>query len=178
MVTPNMNPLPQLGRIKQTLLIWLRQVTSSSLTPTDIQQSFFSVLLPKISYSIGLICLNYEQCDKLMSLITPTLLHSAHFHKNFSIALTHAPPRYGGLSFPHLFYVHLQSKIRLFTFHYRRQDKTCRLIKISIQVSQLQCGMPDPFYSLPHDKWDSLLTPTWFTHLWSLLNMYNVTPPP
>ena len=174
LVTPNMNPLPQLTRLKQILSNWVRRVTASSLTPTDIQRSFFSVLLPKLTYPIGLICLDYEQCDKLMSIITPTLLHSAHFHKNFSRALTHAPPRYGGLRFPHLFYVHLQSKIKLFTFHYRRQDKTGKLLKISIQVSQLQCGMPVPFYTLPHHKWYSLLTPTWFTHLWSLLTLCDV----
>ena len=34
-------------------------------------------------------------------------------------------------------------------------------------MTQLECGMSVPFFSLPATPWVSLVTPTWITHLWS-----------
>ena len=110
-----------------------------------------------------------------MKIITPSLLHSSHFHKNFSRSLTFAPAQYGGLRFSHLFYILIQSKAKFFTHHYRAQDKTGKLLKISLDLSQLQCGMSSPFFSLDYHKWQPILTPTWFTHFWSLLSLCNIS---
>ena len=174
-VAPNMDSSQQLAIVKKMASFWVHHVTTSFLSPTDKLRSFSSILVPQIGYRLALSCFSYDECDSIMKIITPTLLHASHFHRNFSRDLTYAPPQYGGLRFPHFFYLLLQYKAKLFTFHYRRQDKTGRLLKISIEHTQLQAGTSAPFYSLKYLTWRKILRPTWFTHLWSLLDLCSIS---
>ena len=174
-VTPNMNADKQLEKLKKMATFWVRHVTSSFLSPTDKLRSFHSILVPQISYRLALSCLSFDECDSIMKIITPTILHASHFHQHFSRNITHAPPQYGGLQIPHFFYLLIQAKVKLFTYHYRLQDKTGKLFKISLDTTQLQAGTSTPFYSLDYNRWRSILTPTWITHLWCLLSICDIS---
>ena len=175
LVSPNMDPKPQYEALAKIATCWVRKVTSSSLTPQDRLRSYHSILTPQLSYRLSLTCFTYEDCNNLMKIITPTILHASHFHRHFSRTLTHAPDQYGGLRIPHCFYTLIQSKSKLFTYHCQRNDKTGKLLRISIDFSQLQCGLPTPFYNLPYSQWETLITPSWFTHLWSLLSLCSIS---
>ena len=37
---------------------------------------------------------------------------------------------------------------------------------MSMSITQLECGVAEPFFSLPADPWGPLVTPTWTSHLW------------
>ena len=174
-VAPNMDPSAQLNILQQLTTYWVRKVGTSFLSPIDKLRSYHCVWLPKLAYRLSLTCFSYDHCDSLMKIVTPSLLHASHFHKNFSRDLTFAPPQYGGLSIPHMFYVLIQAKAKLFSFHYRKQDKTGKLFKISIDTTQLQCGLSTPFYTLDYRRWRHILTPTWFLHLWSLLSICDIS---
>ena len=174
-VAPNMNSNQQLEITKKIASYWVRHVTSSFLSPTDKLRSYHSILIPQIAYRLALSCFSYDDCDMVMKIITPTLLHASHFHRNFSRDLTYAPPQYGGLGYPHFFYILVQAKAKLFTYHLRHQDKTGKLLKISLDHAQLQAGTSAPFYTLDYPSWRSILTPSWITHFWSLLSVCNIT---
>ena len=174
-VAPNMDSSAQLHIIKKLAKFWVQKNTTNFLTPSDKLRSFHSVFIPKISYRLGLACFSYDQCNDIMKIITPTILHASHFQQHFSRNLTYAPPQYGGLRIPHFFYIMAQSKAKLFTYHYRLQDKTGKLFKISLDISQLQCGLSTPVYQLDYLKWKSILTPSWFTHFWSLLSVCDIS---
>ena len=110
-----------------------------------------------------------------MKIINPRLLHASHFHRNFSWNLTYAPPQYGGSRFPHFFSILIHSKAKRFTYNYHRQDKGSKFLKISLDHTQLQAGTSAPFYSLDYLTWGTILTPTWITHLWSLLTLCDIS---
>ena len=59
--------------------------------------------------------------------------------------------------------------------HIRNDDKTGRLIKISMEYTQLQMGISKPFYTQKYDKWKTIVTNTWMTHLWEYLNEAEAT---
>ena len=63
---------------------------------------------------------------------------------------------------------HLQgiSKFQFLHLHYRNNDTTGKLLKITMRYTQLECGLSDPFYTHEFYKIEHLVTPTWITNLW------------
>ena len=48
----------------------------------------------------------------------------------------------------------------------RLNDKTGKLMRISMEHTQLEIGTKKSFYEYKFQDWKDLVTPTWITHLW------------
>jgi len=59
--------------------------------------------------------------------------------------------------------------------HIRLNDKTGKLLRISMEYTQLEAGISTPFYKNKFETLNALLTPTWVTHLWEYWSEANVT---
>ena len=57
-------------------------------------------------------------------------------------------------------------KLKFLFMDLRRFDTTGKLMLMSMQNTQLECGLGTFFYNLNYDKWHKLVCPTWNTHLW------------
>jgi len=62
---------------------WKTRVTSSRLNSSQILQSYEAVLKRQILYQSVATSFSYEQCDAMMKLINPILLHSANVQEHF-----------------------------------------------------------------------------------------------
>ena len=168
-VTANGNQTPQLDHLLELSRHWASKSRSSGLSAKDILLSFYSRLLPQLSYRFSISNFSYDQCDTLMRTILPVLINAFHIQRHFPYTLATAPLRYAGLNIPHHFYTFLLLKTQKFIYHMRQQDKTGQLLRISTELTQLQLGSSSPFFTLPHKTWIPLVTQTWSTHLFQML---------
>ena len=50
--------------------------------------------------------------------------------------------------------------------HLRKNDKTGKLLRMSMEYTQLQMRISIPFYKTRYSDWKDIVTPTWITNLW------------
>ena len=156
--------------LEQLAKKWAATNRSSGLTPSEILMSYYSRLLPQITYRLVTTNLSYAQCESLIHAVLPVIINAFHIQRHFSYDLALAPHRYGGLNIQHTFYTLLQLKLQKFIYHIRCQDKTGKLYRISSEISQLQFGTSEPFFHYPASIWNKLITATWITHLFHILD--------
>ena len=104
------------------------------------------------------------------------LCNANHIHRNIDKDLIFATRKYGGLEVPHLYDVMGMSKTKFLMKHLRLNDKTGKLLRISMEYTQLEVGTKVPFYHQSFDKWKHIITPTWITHLWQYWSEAAVQP--
>ena len=59
--------------------------------------------------------------------------------------------------------------------HPRKMDTTGKLMKISMGYTQLECGMPKPFYEYNYYRMQYLTTLTWITNIWQYTSECHVS---
>jgi len=67
-------------------------------------------------------------------------------------------------------------KTKLLIKHLRLNDKTGKLLKITMEYTHMEVGTSKPFYEMKYDDWDHIVTPTWVTHLWKYWSDAEVQP--
>jgi len=153
-------------QIRGFMIGWKTRILHSSLPPTLIKQSYESELRNQIRYRMPVYMFDEGECDELMKIISPVLLHANYINKNYPRALLQANSQYGGLGITHLYDIMGMEKSKFLFMHLRRQDTTGKLFQISMQQTQLECGSETLFYNLDYDKYGPLTTNTWNTNLW------------
>jgi len=69
-----------------------------------------------------------------------------------------------------------QWKTKFLVKHLRRNDKTGKLFRISLEFTQMELGTKEPFYNLNFYGCKKIVTPTWLTHLWQYWTDANIKP--
>ena len=151
------------------------RIATSKLFPNEIILSFFTVLVPQVTYRLAASSFSYEQCDSLMRMIYPILLNAYGFHRHFSRAMATAPFRYGGLNITHFYDIQGQQKLKFFSMHMKRQDDTGKLLSIALQHMQLSVGSANHFFHLPFDNYKHLIPSSWLRQLLEYLDSRRVT---
>ena len=82
---------------------WQSKVSNSILWPNEVVRSYKTVLVPQVRYRLAATSLSYEQCDFMMKLIYPELLHASHLPSTFPRAIASAPSTYAGLGWDHFY---------------------------------------------------------------------------
>ena len=90
---------------------WCNHIHTSKLFPNEIIVSYFTVLVPQVTYRLAAASFTYAQCDKLMKPIFPILLNAYGFHRYFSRIMATAPFHYGGLNICHFYDIQGKQKM-------------------------------------------------------------------
>jgi ribonuclease HI len=154
---------------------WNVRMLHSGLAPSLIRQSYESELKSQLKYRLPLYMFTEEQCNALMKIISPTLLHSHYLNKNYPRSLLEANDQYGGLNIIHFYDLMGMEKSKFLFMHLRRQDTTGRLLQIAMQHTQLECGSASLFFNIDFTKFSPLVTPTWLTNLWEYYDKRAIT---
>ena len=174
-VSPSLSQTDQLNTILQSCTKWANKVTNSTLSSIDILHSYKSILLPSIRYRLVTSMLSFQQCDTIFTKVITPLLHAHSLHRHFNQSIAIAPATYGGLGIQHFFYIQGIEQIKFLIMHYRRNDKTGKLIKIILQLTQLHCGVSVPFYTQDFSKFHNVVPTTWFSSIWSYMSTCGIT---
>ena len=158
-------------QIRLMIQNWTNRMEHSYLPPRLVRKSYETELKKQIQYRLPVYMFSKKECDDMMKLINPTILHANYANKNYARALLEANDQYAGMKMTHLYDLMGNEKLKFLFMHLRRWDDTGKLLTISMQKTQLECGTNDLFYHLNHKKWSKLTTPTWNTHLWEYCDM-------
>ena len=154
---------------------WCSRIRTSKLFPNEIILSYFTVLVPQVTYRLAASSFTYEQCDSLMRRIYPILLNAYGFHRHFSRVMASAPFRYGGLNITHFYDIQGQQKVNFFAMHLKRGDDTGNLISIALQHMQLSVGTEKHFFHQPFATYQHLLPHSWIKQLLEYLDSRQIT---
>jgi len=161
-------------QIRMFILNWKNRILHSSLPPHLVKQSYETELRSQIRYRMPVYMFDEKQCDTLMKIISPVLLHANYVNKNYPRSLMQANSQYGGLGITHIYDVMGIEKLKFLLMHIRRKDTTGDLLQISMQQTQLECGSEKLFFNLNHDEYGHLTTPTWNTNLWQYVSSRSI----
>jgi len=175
-VSPTMNQTKQKKELIKKCEAWVQRVAASFLRGHEKLLAYDSVLLRQLEYRLAASCLTKKDCDEIMKTYIPVLCHGYHIHRNFNRELVCASEKYGGLNVLHLYDVMGTIKTKFLIKHLRLNDKTGKLLRISMEYTQLEIGIDQPFYTLDFHQWKTLITPTWVTHLWEYWTEADVKP--
>jgi hypothetical protein len=164
------NPMMDQKKQKEDLIIkcekWVQRVAASYLRPHEKLLAYDSVLLRQMEYRLVTACFTFTDCQEIMKSYMKVICHGFHIHRNFNRNLVCASARYGGLDVLHLYDVAGLTKTKFFMKHMQLNDKTGKLMRISMEYTQLEIGTKKLFYEYKYHEWKELITPTWITHLW------------
>ena len=145
---------------------WVNRMSHSNLPAHLIRKSYESELKSQIRYRMPIYMFTKTQCDDIMKIINPTVLHSHFVNKNYSRTLLQADDQYAGLNVTHIYDLMGMEKTKFLFMHLRRQDTTAKLLQIAMQSLQLECGSEKLFFNIDYSQYSPLVTPTWCTNLW------------
>ena len=169
-IAVDMNQKGQIRTLKKKIQEWCKKMHTSYLNETDMKYAYNGYVKMAIKYILSTTNMTYAQCDKLMKLVEPILLHSYRFQRNCSRTVLYMPIKYGGMGITHMYHLQGQEKLRFMLMHIRRNDDTGKLIRTSMAWSQLEAGLSTVIFD--HSYYDIVhyLTPTWVTHLWQYIS--------
>ena len=139
---------------------WNRRVTTSFLIAEDRLTSYSAYICKSLQYVAPTHCLNQKQCNELDKYITPVLYNAHAVQKNCSKCVLYGPALFGGYSYYDNWNVKGIEKRKFLLMHYRRNDVTGKLLKISMKWTQLELGFGKPFYNYSHTSCHKYVTRT------------------
>lgn len=175
LLVPDGDQTPMFEFILSHVQDWQAKVTNSILWPHEITLSYRSVLVPQVRYRLAATSLTYEQCDFMMKLIYPELLHASSLPSTFPRSIASAPFTYAGLGFEHFYDIQGREKLPLFMMHLRRNDTTGKMIYIALQIMQQSVGSEKEFYDMDYNKYELYLPPSWLKHFCEYIHSRDVS---
>ena len=150
-------------------------MNSSPLQQQDRVKSYDAYLEKSLLYVLPTTSFTYQQCKTLNQYLSPVLLNMYNIQRNCDRIALYAPMEYGGLGYLPIYHMQGQSKLRFLSKHYRDNDTTGQLMKISLQHTQLELGTQRPFFEYNYKKCHNMVTPTWLTNLWEYCSECKIT---
>ena len=169
-VSPSHNQIPQFQALKQIILEWKKQMTFSSLSNMLILQAYETILKPKLVYRFSTTSLSFDQCEELVRLIRPLILHAHRAHQTFPKVILEASSLYGGFNMVHFYDIQGYEKLKFMKYHMQLQDSTGVVMLLSLQYTQMMIGVERLFFNLPYNDYAFLTTHTWLTNLWEFVD--------
>ena len=145
---------------------WIDKIKTSPLSSDDRIYAYKTILEKKLLYVLPTCSFTYKQCMELDRLLSPALFNVHKIQQNCNRNVLYSSREFGGLDVFSIYHLQGQAKLQFFFMHYRNDDTTGKLMKMSLRHTQLETGLSRPFYSQNFYKNHFLATPTWITNLW------------
>ena len=154
---------------------WKAHMKAGHLPPSLAWQAASTKILKSLEYPLPALTLTREQCNKIMGIVKEGLLPKAHLSKNFPHAALYGPKEEGGLELPHLYITQGLMHIDKFVQHINSDSITGKLIRVSIEMAQLELGIGRDIFSLPYQKFHFLVQEGWIKSIWRFTHEHNIT---
>jgi hypothetical protein len=110
-----------------------------------------------------------------MSIVLHALLPKIHLNRNTARSIIFGPANLGGLGLPHLYNYQGFVKISLFLGHIQLQDKTGKLLLVSLSHLQLFVGIGQLVLNASFRKYSSYIDNGWLKLLWEFASHAEIT---
>ena len=160
----------QAQQIRNKVHHWNKCITASGLSNETKMLAYNGWLVPALKYKILSCNLTYDECDEIMRIVQPTLLHAHNIARTCSRIVLHASTKLAGLNIYHLYQLQGLEKLKFFLWHFRKMDTTGKLLQITMEYTQLELGVSRQFFQLNYERYNSFTTKTWVTSIWQYLD--------
>ena len=145
-VCPSGNNKRAFQQLKDLARSWATKMKGSNLANFRKIQAYETSLKMQWEYRLPVYSLSYQQCEKIMIEVRDVLKHAVYTHENVANIVLESGNQYVGYGFRHLFDLQGIAKTKIFFMHWRRQDTTAKLLRISMEMSQMECGASKVFF--------------------------------
>jgi hypothetical protein len=156
-------------KLKQISVNYATAITGSGLNRRESLWSYLLYLIPKLTYSVPALTLTEEESKDIQSPLIVAVLPKLHINRNTARTIVFGPTKYGGLAIPTVYSEQSYGQLAYFTGHVNLQDKTGKLLLISLSYLQLLSGSELSILQQPylHYKW---IEQVWLTSFWAFLS--------
>ena len=174
-VAPDGNTRVQCEILYKKAKQWGLKITFSHLNEQEVWVAYHQVLIPALIYPLGAIPVDEEQCRKIMGPALKAMLPKIGMGATTARDLVHAVPRHGGPDIADI-YTHAGTmRIKMFIGHWRKDDATAEILKISMGCCQQEVGIGPNLLEKDYRKYGWILQHCWIKVLWKFLDDINGT---
>ena len=160
--------------LKSKASTWAAHIKSGHLSTSLTWHAATTTIMKSLEYPLPALTLSREQCDKIMKIVKSSLLPKSHISKNFPNAILYGIKNEGGLGLEHLYTTQGIKHIEQFVRYLASDTITGKLIRVSLEMCQLEVGIGRHLFTLDYSKFHSLLADSWIKHLWQFLHENNI----
>ena len=153
---------------------WAAHIQSGHLTPSLVWQAANTTIMKSLQYPLPALTISREQCNKIMNIIKKGLLPKSQISKNIPHAVLFGPKEEGGLGLHHLYTSQGIMHVEKFMKHVASQSVTGKLLRVMLELSQLEVGIGRQLFSLDYSKFQCLVTDGWIKHLWQFVSDHHI----
>jgi hypothetical protein len=147
-------------RMTEIALEYANAVTGCSLDMAGALWSYILYLITKLTYATPALMLTEEECTKIQSPTLMAVLPKLHLNRHTARSIVHGPQDYGGLALPSVYGEQSYGQLSYFLGHVNRQDKTGRLILISLSNLHLLSGCKRSIVQQDYSKYKGWIEET------------------
>ena len=174
-ISVTMNQTKQFSELRDKIIEWVHRIHSAPLSTQAKIDAYHSFLESSLLYVLATTSFTYQECQELNKYLSPVLLNINKIQRNGDRAIIYAGVEHGGLNIHSIFHLQGMQKIKFLLMHLRKMDTTGTLMKISMNYTQIECGIPKPFYENNFYRLQYLTTPTWITNIWQYTSECHVS---
>ena len=132
------------AKLKEKTDQYTVRIARSGLSPYETMIAYYSVFLPMVQYSLGVMTHSRKALVQLQKGPTNSTLLKMNFRRNIARAVVFGSPLYGGLGFRHFYVEQGIAQLLLFLRHLRADSEQGKLLRITLSWWQLKAGLSRP----------------------------------
>jgi hypothetical protein len=165
-LAPSGSRTGQIAKLQGKVLEWVKHISSGRLSKAEMWTAVQSTILRTLSYPLPAVTLTKQEWEAILSPLLRCVLPRLGICRNFPRALVHAPSKFFGLDFKHLYTVQEITRLQGIIIHTANGTITGRLYRASFELLLIEIGSFLPlhlqdFETVGHLATDSLMKSTW-----------------
>ena len=154
----------EFGKWKAEAAMFARKVKNARFSRSCGGRVYSCLWMSKLRYIATVVCFTQAQSEKINRKVVTQCLPASGFNRNFPRKVVFGPVRFGGMAWESCLSVQIMEKIKFIITHMRRMDKLGNLLKILLEVLQLQSGLCENIL-VTEIKWQGWVEKTWVHNL-------------
>ena len=145
---------------------WTAYMKAGHLVPSLAWMATNTTIMKGLEYPLPAMTLSEKQCAKIMTTIKQGLLPKAQISKSIPEAVLYGPIDDGGMGLHHLYHTQGLLHIDKFVKHIASNSITGKLLRVTVELAQLEIGIGRQLFSLDYCDFECLLEVSWIKSLW------------
>ena len=160
--------------INEKIVPWSHFINTSYLQRHDVYRAAFTSMFKTITYTLPATFLNTSQCKTIDIHLHKKFLPRIGIDVHLPLAYRYSSPRYQGLGSLNTETTQFVEKLKIFLTHISYDSQLHSLLHATIESHHLLIGSNKFLFSLPFAKYGFLTVNSWITHLWEMLQKYDI----
>ena len=174
-LTPNGSDDIQCEAMRTKSTDWANKVKKGgSISRNDAWTCLRTTIMKTLEYPLPVTCLTKSQCTKILTPVLETALPGVGISRRFLHRYIHGPSKCFGLDVPCLYTYQGSAHLDMLVSHWDEISATGKLLKASMQILQVEVGLPGNPLNKSFEVWQETVTPCWLSSTWEFMSQYKI----